>query len=301
MQSTEQRANTIAQELSAVYDDPITCQQYAWWVLEQILNKSKAELLAHDYKISSDQETVIQDWLHKLIDEKMPLQYLIGSVPFANTTILVNPPVLIPRPETEEWTVRLIEQLNKLKNQNLTILDLCTGSGCIAVAIAKAIPTAHIYACDDAEEALMCARQNVTHNMVSNVVLIKSDLFDELPEDIRYDLIVGNPPYIAPEEWDSLDEQVALWEDKHALIAADHGLKIISAIINNAPRYLKENSEMKEKQVPQLVLEIDRTQGQQTKLLMQHAGFCDVQVEKDLEGKDRIICGRCAPCGHSRE
>ncbi len=301
MESIAVRARMISRELSKIYDDPIMCDQYSWWILETILDESEADLLAHDYTLTDDQEMILQEWIHKLIEDKMPLAYLIGSVPFAGATILVNPPVLIPRPETEEWTVRLIEHLNKLKNKKLTILDLCTGSGCIAVALAREFHDAHIYASDISDDALACAQKNIVHNEVDNVVLIKSDLFADLPRHIRYDLIVGNPPYIAPLAWDNLSEQVTEWEDKNALIAKDNGLAIISEIIKSAPRFLKENKELQEKQVPQLELEIDSTQGIQTQYMMEQAAFCDIKVEKDLEGKDRVICGRFAPCGHYQE
>lgn len=301
MKSIAVSARMIARELAKIYDDPIMCDQYAWWILETICDESEANLLAHDYSISDDQESVLHDWLHKLVDEKMPLAYLIGSVPFAGATILVNPPVLIPRPETEEWTINLIERLNKLGNKKLTILDLCTGSGCIAVALAREFHDAHVYACDISDDALACAQKNIVRNEVDNVVLIKSDLFADLPRNIRYDLIVGNPPYIAPSEWNNLDYSVTKWEDKNALIAPSNGLAIIADIIKAAPHYLEKNSQMAEKGVPQLILEIDGTQGIQTQRLMENAGFCDVKVENDLEKKDRIISGRCAPCGHYHE
>jgi len=301
MESIAVRARMIARELSKMYDDPIMCDQYSWWILETILDQSEAELLAHDYTLAEDQEGVLQEWLHKLIDDKMPLAYLIGSVPFAGATILIYPPVLIPRPETEEWTINLIERFNKLKNKKLTILDLCTGSGCIAVALAREFHDTHIYASDISDDALACAQKNIVHNEVDNVVLIKSDLFADLPRDIRYDLIVGNPPYINPEQWDTLSDQVTAWEDKNALVADNKGLPIISDIIKEAPRYLKENKEMQEKRVPQLELEIDSMQGVEAQYMMEQNAFCDVKVEKDLEGKDRVICGRFAPCGHYHE
>jgi release factor glutamine methyltransferase len=298
MQTIEELAATIAYQLHAVYDDPLLCEQYAWWILEAILAKGKASLIADDGKLITVEQSVrIDDWLHKLIVEKMPLAYLIGSVPFNDLTILVEPPVLIPRPETEEWTVYLIEQLKKLDNKKLTILDLCTGTGCIALAIAKALPMAHVYAVDIADEAMQCAQKNIVHSAASNVVLIQSDLFDALPDDVHFDLIVGNPPYISQEYWEDLDEQVAEWEDKRALIAENGGLAIIATIIAKASAYLKENSEMSAKHVPQLLLEIDRNQAKDATELMKQAHFCDIAVLRDLEGKDRVITGRYASCG----
>lgn len=302
MQTIEQLAATIAQQLKDVYKDHMLCNQYAWWMLESILNKTETELIAHDtLTITADQKLTIDDWIHKLTVDKMPLAYLIGSVPFNDITIMVEPPVLIPRPETEEWTVRLIEQLKKLDNKNLTILDLCTGTGCIACALAKALPKAQLYAIDLSDQALACAQKNIVNTMAANVVLIQSDLFDALPTGLQFDIIVGNPPYIALSDWATLDEQVLEWEDKTALVADDDGFSIIAKIIKNAPQYLKENRELQEKKIPQLLLEIDYTQAKRATSLLEQTGFCDVAVLKDLEGKDRVVTGRFAPCGHSHE
>lgn len=299
MQSIIQLINEIKHQLTQVYRDPVLCDQYAWWILETILDARKAELLEQKTVVmTADRETILQDWLTKLIDEKMPLQYLIGSVPFDGVTILVKPPVLIPRPETEEWTVRLIKQLAQLDNQDLTILDLCTGSGCIAIALAKAFPRMHIYATDIANEAIDCAQENIVCNLADNVVLIQSDLFENLPNDLKFDLIVGNPPYVTQEEWDNLDEQVTRWEDRRALVAADEGLAIIAAIIEKAPEFLKPNPALQKKNIPQLILEMGPDQIKLAQTLMERRGFCDILVEKDLAGKDRVITGRWSPCGH---
>ena len=299
MRSVMELAHEIKQRLIPVYDDPVLCDQYAWWILETILDASKADLLEQKTIVmTADRETILQDWLTKLIDEKMPLQYLIGSVPFDGVTIIVKPPVLIPRPETEEWTVRLIKQLEQLDNQDLTILDLCTGSGCIAIALAKAFPHIHIYATDIADEAIECTQENIVRNLASNVALIQSDLFDNLPKQLKFDLIVGNPPYVSPTEWKDLDEQVTRWEDRRALVAANEGLAIIAAIIEKAPEFLKPNTALQKKDIPQLILEMGPAQARHAQTLMEHSGFCDIIVEKDLAGKDRVITGRWAPCGH---
>lgn len=299
MRSVMELAHEIKQRLIPVYDDPVLCDQYAWWILETILDASKAALLEQKTIVmTTDREAILQDWLTKLIDEKMPLQYLIGSVPFDGVTIIVKPPVLIPRPETEEWTVRLIKQLEQLDDHDLTILDLCTGSGCIAVALAKAFPSMRIYATDIADDAIACAQENIVRNLASNVVLIQSDLFDNLPKQVKFDLIVGNPPYVSPAEWNDLDEQVTRWEDRRALVAADEGLAIIAAIIKKAPEFLKPNTALQKKQIPQLILEMGPAQARHAQTLMEHSGFCDIIVEKDLAGKDRVITGRWAPCGH---
>ena len=102
-------------QLRLVYDDATTCHQYAWWLLEKLTGKQKAQLIAQDViSLSTSDHNTLQNWLHKLVDEHMPIQYILGSVPFNGIDIIVKPPTLIPRPETEEWTCNLIDQLRQI-------------------------------------------------------------------------------------------------------------------------------------------------------------------------------------------
>jgi release factor glutamine methyltransferase len=287
-------------QLRLVYSDPITCHQYAWWLLEKLTGKKKAQLIVQDtVSLSTSDHNTLQKWLQNLVDEHKPIQYILGSVPFNGIDIIVKPPTLIPRPETEEWTCNLIEKLRSAhpeesrdgRHEGLNILDLCTGSGCIAVALAKALPHATITALDIAQSALLLTQENAKHNNVANVTCIKSDLFNALPEGSGFDLIVSNPPYIAEDEWTTLDVSVTHWEDKRALVAQDHGLAIIERIIQDAPRFLKPNHELQSHHIPQLTIEIGYLQGPAVKQLMDAAGYTHTQIIKDLEGKDRIVVG----------
>jgi release factor glutamine methyltransferase len=133
-----------------------------------------------------------------------------------------------------------------------------------------------------------------------NITLLKSDLFMSIPQGTRFDIIVSNPPYIAPSEFDDLDMTVTQWEDHNALIAADDGLAIIKQIIVQAPRFIQTNTEMKQKNIPQLVIEIGYAQGTAVKELMNIAHYNDVLVHKDLEGKDRFVTGRIDNVANSR-
>lgn len=279
-------------QLRLVYSDPITCHQYAWWLLEKLTGKKKAQLIAQEtVSLSTSDHNTLQEWLQNLVDEHKPIQYILGSVPFNGVDIIVKPPTLIPRPETEEWTCNLIEQLQTINTEALSILDLCTGSGCIAVALAKSLPHATITAVDIAQSALLLTQENAKHNAVTNITCLKSDLFNALPEGSVFDLIVSNPPYIAEDEWSSLDVSVTHWEDKRALVAQDHGLAIIERIIHDAPRFLKPNHDIQSQHIPQLTLEIGYQQGPAVKKLMDDAGYTQTQIIKDLEGKDRIVVG----------
>jgi release factor glutamine methyltransferase len=285
--------NEIRSKIASVYDDETLCQQYAWWILQAVCDKTKTELIMQEtFTLSSVQQKKIDMWLWQLVEDKMPLQYVLGSVPFADCDILVQSPTLIPRPETEEWCLYVIEHLQLLDNKKIKILDLCTGSGCIAIALSHHLPRAEIVATDNADTAVELTEKNLEHNKIRNVIIIKSDLFESIPRGMLFDIIVANPPYIAQSEFDDLDESVTCWEDHNALVADDDGLAIIKKIIVQAPAFIHINNEMHQKNIPQVVIEIGYEQGTAVKNLMDTAGYNDVLVHKDLEGKDRFVTGR---------
>jgi release factor glutamine methyltransferase len=293
--------NNIRHALAAYDNDDTLCQQYAWWLLQALCSKSKTELIAQEtIMLSDEQKKQLNEWLHQLIQKHKPLQYILGSVPFADCDILVQTPTLIPRPETEEWCLHIIEHLKLLDNQKINILDIATGSGCIAIALAHHLPLADIVATDIADAALELAEKNIEHNKLTNITLLRSDLFASLPSDAHFDMIVSNPPYITEKEFKSLDISVAQWEDYNALVAPDDGLAIIKKIIAQAPNFIKPHQEIKHKNIPQVVIEIGYAQGYAVKDLMQQAGYNDVLVHKDLEGKDRFVTGRVDDVANSR-
>jgi release factor glutamine methyltransferase len=282
----------IDAQLRTLYSDPVLCEQYAWWTLEAITGKNKAQLLTHNsITLTEHQHEKLSIWLDKMLNKHMPIQYLLGSVPFNNCDILVESPILIPRPETEEWCSNLITQLKQKNIKNFTLLDLCSGSGCIAIALAKAFPHAQIYAADINPQAVALSKKNAAHNQCTHVTCIESDLFENIPANLRFDLIVANPPYIDPADKTTLDSSVTRWEDPRALFATDHGLAIITKIIEQAPAWLTHNKELHAVGIPQLMIEIDCTQGNVTTTLMRKNNFTHVTMHKDLEGKDRVISG----------
>lgn len=284
---------SLEKKLLPKFHDETLCTQYAWWLIQAITGKDETQLIADgEVKWDVAEQKKFDEALDALTNKHMPLQYLLGSTPFAGLEILTQPPVLIPRPETEEWTIKLIEQLQSVPDKKLTILDLCTGSGCIALALAEALPQAKVYGTDISDIALALAEQNKLHNHISNATFLRSDLFAQIPKEFTFDLIVGNPPYIDEKDWLQLDKSVTQWEDKHALIAADHGLALIKKIIDNAPKYLKKNETLKQKNIPQLILEIDYTQGKAVKEYLEKADYNQIAIYKDLEGKDRVASGR---------
>lgn len=286
---------TYAQELIPLYSDKNEREQVIWWMLQSITGKTSAHLLAGDYNITLGQEQTLQRWIIEHVKNHKPLQYLIGSVPFADCTILVEPPILIPRPETEEWICTLIAKLEKVPHKKITILDLCTGSGALACAIAKKIPEAILYATDISEHALLLAHKNAVFNELTTITFIKSDLFDAL-QNLTFDLIVANPPYLSEQEWHELDPMVKSWEDYQALVANHNGLGLIEKIIEHAGSKLIRNEQLLHHLDGQLYIEIGYQQGQAAQNCMKKY-FSYSAILKDYAHKDRVVVGGLRACG----
>lgn len=290
--STQKLITTITQSLLQKYEDSSLATNYAWWMVEAITNQTKMQLLADNtIGLSSSQQQQLDVWIQKQVHDHMPLQYLLGTVPFGDCTIQVAPPILIPRSATEQWCMSLITQLQKVSQQPLHILDIGTGSGCIAIALARALPQATIWAVDISPQAIALAQKNARHNNVHNIRCIESDLFTRIPSDVRFDLIVSNPPYIGIDEQDTLDLSVRNWEDTQALFATENGIGILKKIITQAPTYLHPHSIVQTYNIPQLIVEIGYQQGALISSLFREAQFHDVHIAQDLQGHNRTVAG----------
>jgi len=260
--------------------------QQAWWLLEFITNKNRVMLMTSNYQLSTPEQEHLEKLINELSIDHKPLAYILGFVPFLDLELFVKPPTLIPRPETEDWVYQVIEMIKKSKVENIKILDIGTGSGCIGLSLAQAFPHAQIYATDICLQALELAKDNAQKNNLTNVVFLESDLLNEIPTDLRFDLILSNPPYINPTA--KLEASVSKWEDHGALFAKNKGLSIIEQICEQAPKYLKKNNELEF----QLVIEIDMTQGQIIKNLLENNIFKKVAIKKDQFDRDRTIWAR---------
>ena len=291
-QSIQQLIKEIIHQLLSIHADIHHAQIVAWWMLEAITKKNKLALLVNaEITLTPDQQKLLALWIKKHVNEHYPLQYLLGSIAFAGLTIIVEPPTLIPRPETEEWVMSLIQKLQTVGDVPLTILDMCTGSGCIGLALAKALPQSHVYAVDIADSALVLAQKNAQNNQIFNITFLKSDLFTQLPSGINFDLIISNPPYIDQAEWESLEPVVTRWEDKQALVADDNGLDLLKKIINQAPNYLNLKSILMSYKIPNLTVEIGHQQGVMVKNIFMVACYKNVTICKDSNGVDRTVSG----------
>jgi release factor glutamine methyltransferase len=253
-------------------------KQEIWWLLEKIFAKSQVQLLASP-KIKVQQNQL--DLFLKIKDElntNKPLAYIIGHTQFANLKILTRGPILIPRPETEEWCLDLIKICNTLKVKPNKILDIGTGTGCLALALKNYFPDAQVTACDINNQALSLAQENADINNLK-IEFINSNVWANI-DDQKFDLIVSNPPYIAEHEYHNLQSSVVNFEDKQALTCADDGLAIIKKIVKNALDYLSLHG--------LLVIEIDRTQ-QDILDWAKHQGFKYGIYKKDFNNQVRVI------------
>lgn len=219
-----------------------------------------------------------------------PVQYITGSVEFLGLKIAVGKGVLIPRPETELLVQEAVEALKDFcslpgtPHASRSILDLCTGSGCIALAIGREFPDARVIATDISAKALRYARGNAEENGIANVEFLKGPLFAPLKKQASFDLIVSNPPYVRTAEIDALQPEVHDWEPRAALDGGDDGLDFYRAILADAAGRLNTGGA--------LLLEIGCDQAAAVKELAIGAGLADVSVIRDYAGLHRIVKAR---------
>jgi release factor glutamine methyltransferase len=177
--------------------------------------------------------------------------------------------------------------LQEYRSAPLHIVDLCTGTGCIALSLAQFFSKSSVIGVDISEQAVACARKNAHFNKISNSTFIVSSLFTKLNGQF-FDIIVANPPYIDETYFNDLPESVRLWEDPQALIAAQEGRAILKNIIDSAPFYFNTSDSFK----PLLVLEIDSSQADWIQHYMQSKGFSDITLAYDSAHLPRVVSGR---------
>jgi release factor glutamine methyltransferase len=251
------------------------------------------ELLQHFGKLSRAQlhafpETVvlpevvpkIQTAVAGLLAHK-PLQYITGETMFCGFPIAVSGAVLIPRPETEELVRWVVNSEQQAADSHAVIMDLCTGSGCIAIAVKKLLPLSTIYACDISQDALEVAKRNALNNHVS-IDFFPCDIVTTIPFDKKVTCIISNPPYVRQCEKALMNENVLRYEPHQALFVEDADpLLFYRAIVRFAQQRLQKNGSV--------FVEINEALGNETKALFAAAGFASVELRKDINGKDRII------------
>ena len=244
--------------------------------VERCFLKSHPEKLLSDKQINNFGKLVARRLQHE------PIAYIIGNKHFWDLNLLVNKNVLIPRPETEI----LVEQaLAKLSiNSSAKILELGTGSGAVALSIAKHRPNTIVYATDLSNSALNLAKQNAKVLNINNVSFFSGDWFSALPAlDFKFDLIISNPPYIAKTEINLCDQEV-FYEPKLALFAAHNGLSCLEKIIFDSINYLAING--------YLLLEHGATQAHKVATMLRMVGLVEIECVKDLSALDRVAVAK---------
>lgn len=251
-------------------------QLNAWYLLSEVFSITRMDYFLDKGKEGDiDKEKLYRQWLEKRATH-YPLEYILGKQEFMGLEFKVNENVLIPRQDTEILVERVLRTAKGKK-----VLDMCTGSGCIAISIAKFAETEVTHAIDISKGALEVAKENAKLNEVS-VEFMESDLFTNVVE--KYDIIVSNPPYIESEVIETLMPEVKQYEPRLALDGTADGLYFYEKISKEARKYLTESGE--------IFYEIGYNQGEAVTNILREAGFSYVEVIKDLAGLDRVVHGR---------
>jgi release factor glutamine methyltransferase len=252
-----------------------------------VLDRDRAWLVAHFRDDLDERYRRYYDQLLTRRAVREPLQYIIGRQEFWGLAFTVTPDVLIPRPETELVVASALELLDGRPSP--VIADLCTGSGCIAVSLAKALSGARIFAADRSAEALAVARTNAgRHAVADRIRFLEGDLFDPLAGAGiagTVDAVTANPPYVTTGEFASLQPEVRDFEPEIALVAGPAGTEVAERIIRAAPEYLTAGG--------QLVLEMGAGQAAALRSSVERTGaYASVRVLKDLAGIERVIVAK---------
>ena len=218
-----------------------------------------------------------------------PVAYILGRREFYKRDFEVNADVLVPRPETEVLVDRALDALGSASGAPVRVLDLCTGSGVVAITLALERENLSVDATDVSEGALAVARRNVErHGLRTRVELHHGDLFAALPQARRYGLITANPPYVSEGEWASLAADVAEHEPRVALLAGPHGLSVIERLCASAADWLEPSGT--------LLMEVGHRQAQAVLALLQQTGRYERAIaHHDLAGIERVIEARRRP------
>lgn len=266
---------SITKQLTAVSSTP---ELDAIILLEFVLTKTRAYLYAHsEEELTQEQEKLLAALVERR-SQGEPIAYIIGKREFWSLELGVNNSVLIPRPDTELIVELTLKYLPKTK---AIVADLGTGSGAIALALAKERPDWKIVATDKSKEALAIAKHNAATNNIDNVEFYSGNWCDAIP-NLLFDAIVANPPYIAAND-PHLTQGDVRFEPKTALISDQDGLQDITTIIQQARKKLKSGGI--------ILLEHGFDQAGAVKKLLQQNGFCNIETHQDLAGNDRVTLG----------
>ena len=303
----KQYRDQFIRELSPMYDSG-EAESFFYLILEEKHKLKRIDLALNPDLTFSNEEVQYWNSILEQLKQEIPIQYLLGKTSFYGLDFEVNPAVLIPRPETEELVEWIIQSTRSAlgsgkwkagsvkledRSQKINILDIGTGSGCIAISLAKNIPNGHVFAIDVSKKALATAKKNAIKNEVE-VHFIKADILiiDDLqklltshfPLPTYFDIIVSNPPYVRELEKEEIKKNVLDNEPHLALYVKD----------NDALVFYRKIAELAQKNLTpegQLFFEINQYLGKEMIDLLERMEFKNIELRKDIYGNDRMIRG----------
>nr|WP_315207256.1 peptide chain release factor N(5)-glutamine methyltransferase [uncultured Flavobacterium sp.] len=278
------------QELTPIYDAG-EAESFFYLILEEKHQLKRIDLALHPDLVFSEEEIVVWNSILEQLKLEIPVQYLLGKTSFYGLDFEVNENVLIPRPETEELVEWILEsqkpnpETSGESLKDLKILDIGTGSGCIAISLAKNLPNATVFAIDVSEKALATAKTNAENNSV-NVTFINQNILKTQDLGQQFDIIVSNPPYVRNLEKEEIKKNVLENEPHLALfVEDDDALIFYKKIAELAQKNLSENG--------QLYFEINQYLGKEMVDLLEKMNFKNIELRKDIYGNDRMLSCHC--------
>lgn len=270
--------NNIRQELKSVYSESETDALIRIIALDLLKINNTTFFLRDAVSLTPAQTTLLDNCIKRL-KKNEPIQYIIGEAPFCELTFKVNPSVLIPRPETSELIQWITTECSITKP--CRILDAGTGSGCIAISLARKLPHAEVTAWDISREAIETAKSNNELNN-TEVLFQERDILTFTPKDEKFDIIVSNPPYIKEKEKTTMESNVLDWEPALALFVPDNDpLLFYRTIAEKAKKMLTSRGK--------LFFEINREHGAEICDMLSSLGYSDVELRKDFAENDRMV------------
>jgi release factor glutamine methyltransferase len=262
--------------------DEMEAESFFYLILENQRQLRRIDLALNIDLLFSNEEILIWDAILEKLQLEIPIQYILGTTQFYGLEFNVNENVLIPRPETEELVEWIISSaVNMLKFTNLKILDIGTGSGCIAISLVKNIPNAEVFAIDISDNALATAKENADLNKVT-VAFIQRNILETKDLEQQFDIIVSNPPYVRNLEKAEIKRNVLENEPHLALFVED----------NDALIFYRKIAELATKNLSaegKLFFEINQYLGKETVELLEKMQFKNIELRKDIYGNDRMI------------
>ncbi|TBN18887.1 peptide chain release factor N(5)-glutamine methyltransferase [Hyunsoonleella pacifica] len=273
--------NTFHEALAQLFVEE-EIHTFFYLLTEKFYNIKRIDLAMFPEKEVQD-ESLILDAL-ELLKAQKPIQYILEETEFFGLKFKVNKDVLIPRPETEELVEWIIDKVDK--NKEINILDVGTGSGCIAISLSKALPNANVYALDVSKKALDVARYNAKQNNAT-IEFIECDILKEATRKIcfkaiKFDVIVSNPPYVRVLEKQLMKPNVLDYEPHLALFVEDDNALLFYKVISKLAKQVLQQDGL-------LFFEINEYLGEDTRMLLEHLGFKDIVLKKDIFEKDRMV------------